>query len=484
MSLIHKVEQYIRKEQLLEPGTTVLVAVSGGPDSTALLHVLAALAGSWRLTLHVAHMEHGFRDAESRREAEWVKQLAEQLKLPCTVQSVNIPHMIATHGGNPQDVARQERYKFLLSEAANIGADRIALGHHADDQAETIIMRLLRGSSLRGLSGMSPVTMRGEVKLVRPLLRINKEELIAFLDEHHYSYCVDSSNEERKYTRNRLRLEVMPQLKTFNPEFVQGLSRMADIVRDEDRLLQRLAQAEFERLFQRRDRAYSCSREDWLKLDVALQRRVIKLILSYLCFHKESLEMIHIEQVREAIESSTPPTVTLHLPGMTFIREYEKLTFVFGTVKQDAVSYSYEVAHANETLLIPEAGVVVDFALLESETLAALGRGNGFAPHSAYFDMEQISFPLTVRNRRPGDRIHLMNMQGTTKLKDLFIDLKVPHSERSRVPLVFDAEGRLLWICGIRRSREAPVHETVKKVLRIKVEPNVGSSNDIDYLGG
>lgn len=194
--------------------------------------------------------------------------------------------------------------------------------------------------------------------------------------------------------------------------------------------------------------------------------------------------MIHIEQVREAIESSTPPTVTLHLPGMTFIREYEKLTFVSGTVKQDAVSYSYEVAHANETLLIPEAGVVVDFALLESETLAALGRGNGFATHSAYFDMEQISFPLTVRNRRPGDRIHLMNMQGTKKLKDLFIDLKVPHSERSRVPLVFDAEGRLLWICGIRRSREAPVHETVKKVLRIKVEPNVGSSNDIDYLGG
>jgi tRNA(Ile)-lysidine synthase len=470
MSIELRMEQYIRQEGLLDPGDSVIVAVSGGPDSTAMLHLLRKLAPRWQLKLHVAHMDHGFRGEESRREAEWVASLADELGLECTVKHADVPALAAEAGGNAQELAREVRYAFLLETARRVGAGVIALGHHADDQAETILMKLIRGASLSGLSGMSPVSVRQGVKLVRPLLRIYKEEIVTFLQEHGYGYCEDSSNLTRKYARNRLRLDVLPMLRSFNPELAGTLGRMADILRDEDRFLHRLAEDEAKRLF--RCSAGSCagSRERFLKLDVALQRRVIKLILSYLCENQEQAESIHIEQVREAIRQAASPSIALDLPGARFMREYDELRFTAGARPSDSRAYQYTVPHPDYRLMIEETGVELHFRQLARAELAPFRDGHGIDERSAYFDRDAVVFPLTVRSRLPGDRIQLPNLPGTKKLKELFIDLKVPVSVRDKVPCIVDGEGRLLWVCGIRRSRHAPVTDETKSVLSITLD--------------
>lgn len=480
MSIELRMEQYIKQEGLLSPGDSVVLAVSGGPDSTALLHMLKKLASRWQLKLHVAHLDHGFRGEESRREAEWVASLAARLGVDCTVKHVDVPAMAAAGGkANMQEMARQVRYAFLLETARRVGAGIIALGHHADDQAETILMKLLRGTSLTGLSGMSPSSMRDGVKLVRPLLRIYKEEIEAYLHEHGYDYCTDSSNLSRKYARNRLRLDVLPMLKSFNPELAETLNRMADIVRDEDRFLHHMAEDAANRIFRRTASSCTGSRERFLELDVALQRRVIKLILSYLCANQEQAESIHIEQVREAIRQAASPSMTLDLPGVTFKREYDQVRFIAGAHMSDMRAYHYTVPHPNVRLMIEETGAELHFRELACAELASLRDGHGIDMRSAYFDLDHVVFPLTVRSRLPGDRIQLPNMPGTKKLKELFIDLKVPPSIRSAVPCILDGEGRMIWVCGIRRSQHAPVTDQTKYVLSITFHPNERLFHDI-----
>jgi len=475
-----RTEHFIRSEGLFREGEQIVVAVSGGPDSTALLHILSELANRWSLKLHVAHIDHGFRGEESRREAEWVRSLSEQLGWPCTIYNADIPAAVAASGGNPQEVAREIRYGYLLETVAECRADVLALGHHADDQAETVLMRILRGSSLTGITGMAPVAWRQGVKLVRPLLRIYKEEIFRYMHEHGYAYCTDSSNELPKYTRNRLRMDVMPRLKSFNPELIPSLIRMADILRDEDRLLHSLAESESSRVFRRSTYGYTGDREQMLLLDVALQRRVIKLILSYLCKNQGQVQAIHIEQVREAILRTDVPSITLHLPGVTFIREYDELRLTISQPEHTARSYEYVVEQENSCVLIAEADASLRLSTHEEVSAISPDTCDGFGVSCAYFDIDHLTFPLTIRNRRPGDRIQLMNMQGTKKLKELFIDLKVPPSRRDTVPLVFDAAGRLLWACGIRRSGHALIQDRTKKVLRIQFEQNDSMYSNID----
>lgn len=486
MSIVATVERFIERERLLERGDVLLVAVSGGPDSTALLHILTELAADWSFSLHVAHMDHGFRGEESRREAEWVRSLSERLGWPCTVRHEDIPQAVMSAKGNPQDVARQIRYSFLIETAKRIKADAVVLGHHADDQAETVLLRLIRGASLTGIAGMSPVAEREGVKLVRPLLRIYKEDIYRYMHDRGHGYCTDSSNLKRTYARNRLRLDVMPLLREFNPDLAQTLNRMADILRAEDRFLHELTEREASRLFRRSQSGFTASRDELLKLDVALQRRVIKLILSYLCKNRDQTPYtsVHIEKIREAIRQSEPPSLTLHLPGSVFVREYDLLRFAADGHDSAVRFYAYRVDDANGSVTIGEAGAVLQFSTHDEMPASWLEAGHDSDRRCAYFDMDELEFPLTVRNRRPGDRIRLMNMEGTKKLKDLFIDLKVPPGVRDEVPLVFDAAGRLLWVCGIRRSCHALIRPNTKKVLRIRFEQNESMSSNIDYLGG
>ncbi len=272
--LHNKVVRALRARALLQPNQSILVAVSGGPDSVALLSVLHQLAPAWNFSLTIIHCNYGLRGAESEGDASFVTDLCRRLNLPCLVRSLNIPSPHAGLSSSLQARARELRYRLFRDLSVELGVDRVALGHTADDQAETVLLRMLRGAGLRGLAGMPH--SRGHL-FVRPLLTVTRREILSYLDTMGLSFRTDSSNATSIYLRNRVRHELLPVLQSLAPATVQLLARQADLLREDDRLLDRLAAHRLVRATQSGDsNLIVLDRAALLEQPVALQRRMLR----------------------------------------------------------------------------------------------------------------------------------------------------------------------------------------------------------------
>lgn len=466
--LARKVERTVQTECLLQPEDCIIAAVSGGPDSVALLHILFSLSREWGWRLVAAHVNHGFRPAESRCEADFVRDLANRMGLPCEVTELDMPAILQAEGGNPQDAARDRRYAFLLETAARYGAKRIALAHHADDQAETVLMRLLHGAGIAGLAGIPMRRMLGNVELVRPLLRIYKSEVLAYLRRHNLDYCLDSSNEQLKYERNRIRLEALPYLRRFNPRLSEALNRLAEVARGEDDFAEREAKGAFARMVELSPGEAAFGRKPFVELHFALQRRMIKLILNYLSGDTDSLDYSGTELAREAILREAPTTTELDVgAGIRLVREYDRIRFTVKRCESRPFDYWLEPDGEGGALDVREAGICLQYRFC--------GKGEELADdwkhpkRSAVFDAAELLFPLRVRSRQDGDRMQVAGLNGSKKVKDIFIDEKIAPERRNRVPIVTDREGAIVWIPGVRRSVHAQATDKTARLFCIRL---------------
>lgn len=464
--LSNKVEQFIQKEKLLEHGDGVVVAVSGGPDSVGLLHLLFMLSKRWNWRLTVAHVNHGFRGEESDWEEKEVARLAEHLGLPFQSVFIDVPKYIHETGKNTQVAAREKRYAFLMDVAKQTKSCRIALAHHADDQAETVMMRILRGTGPSGLTGIPVKRMeKNGVELVRPLLRIYKSEIINYCKENDLTYCIDSSNLQTKYVRNQIRSVVLPFLSRYNEQLPSSLNRLTEMMAAENDYLDKEAERLFDQFIEKKERAYFWSAKWFATVHVALQRRLIKLILNCLATGPDAADFLNIEQIRSAILRTTVPSNFKWgiAQNITLSREYDRMAL--HSMFLPSLSYYYQVHQGQQELLLNETGVRVVFQWLNThENENGLGDA-----YQAYFDADGISFPLIFRTRRPGDRMSPLGLNGTKKVKDIFIDAKVPPTLRNQIPIVTDANGDILWLPGIRRSSRAVCTDNTKSVLHMKL---------------
>lgn len=473
MELKTAVEQQIVAKQLLADGDTVIVAVSGGPDSVALLHLLFSLSKAHQWKLIVAHVNHGFRVEESKVEAIQVAELAYALGLPCEIAEVNVPAYIAETSLNPQVAARQKRYDFLHDVARKYGAGHIALAHHADDQAETMMMRILRGTGPSGLGGIRDQRMDHQVKLIRPLLRMNKEQLISYCQQEQILYCVDASNESRKYFRNQVRLDIIPFLQKYNEELPLALGRLAEMMQAEEDYMQQETERVLQDIAIFRNDEVRLPHRRFIQLPLALQRRLIKLILSYLACPAEWLDFTRIEMLRESMIRETSPNMRQLICGHMFIvREYEQLSFI--KEWRDTDSFQYECNPLGGAISIPEIASTFKFHVIDQHDNMHL-KERSFVLSSAeqkeaFFDLDQLELPLCIRNRRDGDRIEPFGLNGSKKVKNMFIDAKVAPRERDRIPLLLDANQQILWIPGYGRSRFAAVDSNTRRVLHVMVD--------------
>jgi tRNA(Ile)-lysidine synthase len=469
MNLVSKVQLRMEKEQLVHPGDAVVVAVSGGPDSVALLHVLFLLSQSMQLRLVVAHLNHGFRGAESDEEAEFVTGLAASLKLPCEIGNIDVPSYIEETSLNPQAAAREKRYDFLHEIADQYGAARIALAHHADDQAETVLMRVIRGTGPSGLAGIPERRREKKVELIRPLLRIYKAEVIQHCEQYGLSYRIDSSNNLRKYFRNQVRLDIMPMLKQYNEQLPESLNRLAEMMHDEDGFMESKAEQAFAEWVMAEPSCCRFSRLDFARLHLALQRRLIKLILSYLALPPERIDFTKIELARKVILQKQTSNVKLDIfEHICLLKEYDDVRFQ--ALVPAVGPFSYQVLLENGEQSIQEAGVRFRFSI--QELLETGKEGSPPRPKTAkeaYFDLMGLALPLVFRNRLPGDRIEAYGLNGSKKVKDMFIDAKLPPSQRDAVPLLVDVTGQVLWIPGFRRSKHAAVGVSTKHLLHVEL---------------
>jgi tRNA(Ile)-lysidine synthase len=466
MMLVNKVDQLIQDEQLLHTGDIIVVAVSGGPDSVALLHILFLLAEARKWKLIVAHVNHQFRGEESDREAEFVAEYAESLGLPCEIGVLDVPKFIQESHLNGQVAARELRYGFLLEIAEKYQARKIALAHHADDQAETLLMRLVRGTGTLGLTGIPIRRPIKNVELIRPLIRIYKSEVLQHCEQHSLSFCMDSSNVLNKYVRNQIRHELIPLLKQYNPQLPEALNRLADVMGLEDDYLKQEVDAAFQKLVVIGSKGLQLPRSGFALMHPALQRRLIKLILSYLAPNASSFDFLTTENVRSAILQDTPTTLTLTLGGnILFTREYEQTLFQLKSAISSGFLYKLESGEGQ--LELPD-GMLLSYFISDNKEQRPLKSSR--THETAIFDLKLLSFPLDVRNRHNGDRMEILGLNGSKKVKDIFIDAKLPQRLRNQVPLIVDAAERVLWIPGFRRSVHAIASSNTTQLLCMELQ--------------
>src|SRR5581483_3575546 len=414
-----------KRHRLWRRGDHLLLALSGGPDSTALLTVLIDLAPRFELTLSAAHLNYGLRGADSAADAAFVEHLCAQWKIPLTVMPVTMSEW-RTAGRSLQDAARRARYAMLTSIARERGATKIALGHTADDQAETVLLWMLRGAGTTGLGGMPRRRAPG---IIRPLLDHTRREILDYLNTRGIQYRTDASNSSRRYTRNRIRLDVLPALRAINPSIVTTLGRQADILRADAACLDRLASAHARRLTRLRSSGESeLDIAAFGKLPLALQRRVLRLLLQSSGNVMESAPLEMIDRL-VALANHGRSGASLHAGRMIVTKEYERLVWRRAPFGHDRTIGA--VLTIPGDVQWPPTG-----QWLTARTVGRTAARPDRSPSRIYLDAERLSAPLLVRSWRAGDRIQPSGVEGRKKLQDLFSDMKMPQALRHRVPIV------------------------------------------------
>jgi tRNA(Ile)-lysidine synthase len=439
--LIAKVKETIDKYRMLDRGDKVLVAVSGGPDSVCLLSVLHILAKDLELTLHVAHLDHRFRGAESAADARFVAGLAKNLGIAATSESRDVPAYCAERGLSAQAGAREVRYAFLQQCAKATSARRVAVGHTANDQAETLLMRLVRGAGISGLSAIPPV----RENIIRPLIGTTRNEVLTYLQEQCIDFRTDPSNEKPLYTRNRVRHEMLPVLERFNPRIIETLATEAVLLRDENEAVEATLPATLQKVLHAEGEAVHIRREEFDRLLPALRRRVLRKAIE-LVAGDETVDLSWI-RTGEALGfmAEAQSGRSMEVPGGLLLeREYDDL--VIRAREQETV-FCVPLAVPGETV-VPAARLAIETVVLDA--LPDPGADGGNYLWQAVIDYDKMSLPLYLRNRRPGDRFCPSGMGGRSKkVQDYFVDEKVPKMRRNAAPLLA-SEQDVVWIIGMR----------------------------------
>lgn len=455
--MLERVRAYMVRHGMVTAGQGVLVAVSGGPDSVALLDLLHRLSASLGVWLHVFHMDHGLRGDASRADAEYVEQLAEQLSLPCTVVSLARGEL-KEQPGSLQANARAVRYEAMDRVARQVGAAVLALGHNRDDQAETVLMRMLRGSGTKGLAGIAPVRRTSGLTYVRPLLDTARVEIEEYCHTRELFPRQDASNEAPAYLRNQIRLELLPHLATvYNPAVKENLAQIATVLRAEDDCLEELTNRAITRC-RAPGEGVVLHGSVLLTEPLALARRVVRRAAREVMGTAFDLGLDAVTQVLDAAANSHGSRTFNLSGGLTVTVEYGVCRFM-QALPEAELQGVWPVVPGGVTV-IPELHLVVE-------------EGSGGpvqGPFEAAFDADRLKGPLAVRLRRPGDRFWPAGMEGSKKLQDLLVDAKVPRSARGRIPLLVCGDD-IVWVIGHRLDRRFLADRHTQNVRVFRATP-------------
>ncbi len=454
----------------IQPADTIVVAVSGGPDSVCLLHLLRQTVSSSQL--HVAHLNHGFRP-EADEEAVFVSHLCQSWGIPCTVAKHPVAKICKENRLSKQEGARIVRYAFLKEVAESQKAPWIALGHTADDQVETFLMRLLRGAGGDGLSGIPNLR---EGIIIRPMLSISREAILTELQERNIPFREDRSNQDRRFLRSRIRHELIPMLATYNPNIKETVLREALLLKEEGHFLDQYLISQVPQYTSRlTNNEVAFVLPLFGSLHKALQRRLIRWGIRHLNGNLNGIGFDHIEAVLTRV-GEDQNVQSLSLPHGVFVKKSKaELLLTKGLhIKTDAPpAFEFpsnvleNLSPNGATIDIPQWKIRLSVSLNDAREVAPLLRKEDCP---AFFDFDTMTLPLTVRGWRVGDRFIPLGMQGRhKKLQDFFVDRKVPKAERGQIPLLVCPQG-IIWVIGYQADERFKVTAATKRVLSLRVE--------------
>lgn len=450
--MLDKVKKTLKKYSMLTQGEKVVLGVSGGADSIALLYSLNELI-DYGLELIVAHMNHGIRAEEAERDAEFVRETAKTLGLTFVYGEVDAKKYKEDNRLSLEDAARTLRYKFFDQVMNKHYATKLATAHTLDDQSETVLMRLIRGSGSKGLSGIPPVSNN----IIRPLIETSRQEIETYLKSKNVNWVDDSSNESVEFMRNKIRHDLIPELEKYNPQIKETLAKTADILRAEDDYISQEADKHFGDIFKTNKSELTGDLVKFRTADKIIRYSLLRSAVEKLISDLKNISSIHITSADDFLLSDTA-SGQIDLPDDTVVvKGYD--TFLV-TKKTEIEREFFHTIQTPGKWSFPE--LEVELSIVKTDSFDETDES------VAYFDPGLVKFPIDVRSFKPGDRFSPLGMQSSKKLQDYFTDIKLPKFLRSRVP-IFISDGEIMWAGGIRIDDRFKVTDKNSEVLKLKL---------------
>lgn len=464
MILLGQIEALLERYNLLNNEKKVIIAVSGGVDSIVLLHLMQSIASHKRPKLIVAHINHELRP-ESVKEEKFVRTLSKQYD----VSFYSYTWEKSKHPKSGiEEAARTVRYRFLKELMDKENADVVMTAHHQDDQVETILMKLTRGSTLEQMTGIKSEQSFHKGRLIRPLLSFSKESIYRYAESEALNYMEDQSNHSLDYTRNRFRNRIIPLLKEENPQFNQHMTQFKLDLEDLLAIASSTIHQEFDEFVTVKDSQIAFHQEVFQDLTKPMQRAMIHQLLQLIYEGLDhSYKANYIELIQDWLSRAEGHSSLQLAGGVMIEKSYDRImihrsTDTLASVT-DSVTYTL-LDNPNQKLSLSHTETI-ELQVATQDELATLAMDH---PYCLVFDTDQVEFPLTIRHRLPGDRMTYTGLVGSKKIKDIFIDAKTPLEERDKAWIVEDATGQIIWLIPYRKMYLLSQSETDKLTYILK----------------
>ena len=469
---LKKVEQTCMDLQLIQPKQSVLCAVSGGPDSVCLFQVCQYLLNKFNIKLAIAHVHHGLRANNADRDADFVQNMAEKANLPFHLERVNVYAYQDRHKCCLEEAAREIRYRTLTNMCLNFGYQSIAFGHHADDNAEQILMNIIRGTGPKGLTGIIPKRNISEtlpIQIIRPLIHVYRDEIETFLNHIQQIWMHDETNENIDFLRNRIRHQLIPILQSYNPNIKQSLNRLADIQRVDTHWHDIVTEKSFfESLIHLDNNQIVLNSKTIRQNHMSIVRGILRKAIYRFKGNLRRISHAHIQNLSNWLITSDRPR-DMFLPNNVLVKISNTEIKITGKLgKISSKKYHYQIDKPGK-INISECNMILQLDLLAQNFV--IRENLDFSDNHVFFDADVVLFPLIVRNIDAGDRFQPFGMNGHQKIKKFFINQKVPRAKRTQAAVLL-SQNKIVWVIGYRISQAASIGRSTKRVLECRCSFN------------
>ncbi len=477
MDLLPEFKSYCRQQNFFQSGSKILLGVSGGPDSLAMLDLFCRFRKEEQLELAVFHLDHGIREA-SRAEADFVRSFCQKRDLSCWIERINLPEIQDNTQAGVEELARRIRRAFYYKYARQLNCSILALGHQLNDRVETMLFNLIRGSGIKGLQGITPTGCYRDLKIIRPLLNFYRSSIEMYCRERNLDPRIDRSNLSLEYSRNRIRNELIPYLEEhFNPELKKNLAATAELIAEESGFLDRVTANLYQEMVIRKEEHrldFNC--QEIASLDPVLQKRLLRYIIARLLDSREGFYQQHYELMLEIINEEAEtggkePARDYDFPRNLLVRlEYGMVSFrdrIWQTLQARNSRFNLTLEGEGRVELPGKSSLLAKVSELPDNWRSLAAREN-----TALIDYNSFTWPLRIRSRQDGDCFYPLGLGGSQKVKDYLINNKIPLDERDRLPIITDSRGRIIWLAGERLDERFRVTPDTDRILWLEYQPN------------
>lgn len=455
--IFEKVLSTINKHELIQKGDKIVVGLSGGPDSVCLLHILSRLKEELDLEIYAAHLNHQIRGIEAQKDAFYISKLCEEMGITFFIKSINVPEYCEKNGVSIEEGARKLRYEMFYEIKNNTRANKIAIGHNLNDQAETILMRMMRGTGLQGLKGIEYIR---DGVIIRPILDIERNDIEEYCKQNKLNPRIDKTNLESIYTRNKIRLELIPYMKdNFNSNIIESIVRMGNSLRSDNDYIESEALIKFNEVSKINSDSVELNLKPYVNLHNSMKVRILRNAIKHILGDTNFIDQRHIDDIIE-LEDESKIDKVINLPRGIYV--YRKKNSIILTNKEiviEEIEFCYNIP-SNGFIKVKEIGTIIETQVVSIDKY----KRSKSDKSCKWFDFNKIKGGIVVRNRRSGDKIKLSG--GSKKIKDLFIDIKIPKEDRCKVPVIADDQG-ILSVGNFRNSENYKIDEETKEVLKV-----------------